>query len=83
MPIVLAGLYTFVIIFGDQNQKKIPADAYPAHMLTPYTIPVIYIIHQTNFPAHKKKNARVRNCKVNPLTADPDYVRFLIFLLAH
>ena len=29
-------------------------EAYPGHMLTPYTILVIYTIHQTELPAHKK-----------------------------
>ena len=32
----------------------------------------------TKLPAHKKKNAHVKNCNVNPLTAHPDYILFFI-----
>ena len=47
--------------------KNTSIEAYLVRMHTTYRYQSS--IHQTNLPGHKKLNAPVENCKVNPFTA--------------
>ena len=70
------GLFS-VIKIKNKNIVNTNIRAYLARMITPYTIPVIYKSNQ--LAGAWKIQRTCQNCRVNPLTADPDYTRFFIF----